>query len=257
MKKSILIASTAILTLILTGCPNNSLLQNNLNSSNQHIGKPLIFKTNTSTFINRLHTKSNKMERNSYINEYILKSDIQCRNYLQNSDLKPIQSSNQQNLYINIFDTISTIFGLQYISNTAKLMLSGDQKNKIENQEEYKKALSPEIKQGVEINRERYAKKILNRVEQSIKEYTIKDVHRDILLYDKQCDERYGLIEINRALKAMQQNLYNQNSVKKKIDIEAVKKSVEVVTKKVKEKEKKKEEEKRVIEKDNNRSINS
>ncbi len=255
MNKGISTISIALLTLLLTGgCPNNgSLLQNNLNSQTEYNSRALIFRTNSSSFINEFNEKSSRVQRNSYINEYLLKSDIQCRNYLNSTKNIAKNSPTQQNLYINMFDTISTLFGIQYISNTAKLMLSGNQKDTEKNQEEYQKALSPEIQRGVEITRERYAKKILNREKESIKEYPINAVKRDLSIYDKQCNETYGLIEINRALKAMQQNLYQQPQDRRKtINIKAVKDSVTAVTKKVEAKEKAKTKEKKVIKEDIN-----
>ncbi|SFV71623.1 hypothetical protein MNB_SV-13-1337 [hydrothermal vent metagenome] len=228
------------------------MLANNLNNSSSK-AKALVFKTNTNTFINELNNQSDINHRNNYIREFLLKSDIQCRDYLSTSKQEPQKESNQeQNLYMNIFDTISTVFGIQYISNTAKLMLSGDKQSRTQNQEEYKKALSPEIQRGVEINRERYAKKMLQKSKLPIKDYSISKVQKDILIYDKQCNEAYGLIEINRALKAMQQNVNRPTQNQKTINIESVKKKVENVTKKVQKKEVEKKKEQKVIKKENN-----
>ena len=250
MKKGILLLSG--ITLLFTACVNNPMLPSHLNSAGSP-QKALIFKTNTNTFISELNAKTDKSNRNSYITEFLLKSDIQCRDYLTAPQQQPQQESNQQqNLYMNIFDTVSTVFGIQYISNTAKMMLSGDQQSRTQNQEEYKKALSPEIQRGVEINRERYAKKIVQKTKLPIKEYSVAEVQKDMLLYDKQCNEAYGLIEINRALKAMQQNMNRSIESKKTINIEAVKKKVENVTKKVQKKEVEKKKEKEVIQKENN-----
>jgi hypothetical protein len=243
MNKGQLLLEKTIILILFTGCVNNPMLPSHLNNSSEQ--KALIFKTNPATFISELNIKTDKIGRNSYITEFILKSDIQCRSYLAIPVSKPKTDVSQNQLYMNIFDTVSTVFGLGYITNTAKSMLSGDGSNNLENQEEYKKALSPEIKRGVEINRERYAKKIKSKEKLSIKEYPITQLRKDMLIYDKQCNEAYGLIEINRALKAMQQNLNRpQIHTKSTINLEAVKQSVTETTKKVQAKEKEKEKEK-------------
>jgi len=233
MNKGILFFTKAVALLIFTGCANNPLLTTNLNQ--QSTESSLIFKTNPSTFITDLNTKTTQKGRNEYINEFILKSDMQCRSYLNASKVKAKATDLTQNqLYMNIFDTVSMVFGLSYVTNTAKAMLSGDMNSNLQNQQEYKKALSPEIQQGVEINRERYAKKIKRKTPLSINDYSIPQLQKDLSVYDKQCNEAYGLIEINRALKAMQQNL-NQHQQRQKvtINVEAVKNSVTQATKKV------------------------
>jgi len=238
MKRKIII-SGAIGVFILTGCVQNPLLPSHLNGLKTG-QKPLIFKTNQSTFINELNNKTTQISRNSYMDEFVLKSDIQCQKYLNNPDVTTKTSDTKNNLYMNIFDTVSTVFGIKYITDTAKGMLSGgEEQNRLENQQAYKNAFSPEIKRGVEINRVRYAKKLQKKQAQSLKEYPIIDVQKDILLYDKQCNEEYGLIEINRALKAMQQNI-NQPSVdnKPKINIQSIKNKVTKVTKEVEKREK-------------------
>jgi len=243
MNRGKLVLAKTITLIFLTGCVNNPMLPNYLNTPSGQ--KALIFKTNPKTFINELNSKTDKVGRNSYITEFILKSDIQCRDYLSTPVSKPKEDISQNQLYMNIFDTVSSVFGLGYITNTAKTMLSGNSSTNLENQEEYKKALSPEIQRGVEINRERYVKKIKSKERLSIKEYPISQLQKDMLTYDKQCNEAYGLIEINRALKAMQQNLNRpQTPTRSAINVEAVKNSVTETTKKVQAKEKEKEKEK-------------
>lgn len=256
MKKKVLLSGVIIVS-IFTGCVQNPLLPNHLNATGGE-QKALIFKTNQATFINELNSKTTKTGRNSYIDEFILKSDIQCRKYLATPIVKSTPTNAKNTLYMNIFDTVSTVFGIKYITDTAKVMLSGEEQNRLDNQKAYQNAFSPEIKRGVEINRARYAKKLQNKQSKSLKEYSIKDVQQDILLYDKQCNEEYGLIEINRALKAMQQNI-NQPKVdnKPKINIEAIKNKVTKVTKEVKKKEEIKKEkiikkEEKKINKENN-----
>jgi len=237
MKKGQLFVTKTIALALLTGCVDNPMLPSHLNTPTGK-QKALVFKTNQSTFITELNNKTDKIGRNSYINEFILKSDIQCRDYLTTPITKPKQADLTQNqLYMNIFDTVSTVFGLGYITNTAKTMLSGNSSNNLENQKAYQKALSPEIQRGVEINRERYAHQIKNKEKLSIKEYPISSLYKDMLIYDKQCNEAYGLIEINRALKAMQQNI-NRPPAQSAINLEAVKNSVTQTTKKVQAKEK-------------------
>lgn len=215
--------------LLLSGCVSNPLIPSNL--SDNHKKKALTFKTNTTSFISELKN------RNSYMDEFILKSDMQCENYLNTPQVQATTEAENSSLYMNIFDTVSTLFGMKLITDTAKVMVSGEE-DKIENQNSYKRALSPEIFRGVEINRERYAKKMKNKQKVSEKEYSLEAFQKDMLTYDKQCAEEYGLIEINRALKAMQHNIQHPAvaSTKAPISIEAVKNSVKAVTQEVKAK---------------------
>ncbi|HIP27165.1 MAG TPA: hypothetical protein EYG80_05870, partial [Flavobacteriaceae bacterium] len=80
MKKLIQLSSIATV-LLLTGCvsalPN--MLGSNLEQNNQ---KAVTFKTNQVHFMHSLKNNSNLDERNNYLDEFILKSDIQCQNYL-------------------------------------------------------------------------------------------------------------------------------------------------------------------------------
>jgi hypothetical protein len=236
MRKKIIV-SGVIVVFIVTGCVQNPLLPSHLNNAGGE-QKALIFKTNQSTFINELNSKTTKNIRNSYMNEFILKSDIQCQKYLATPIVKSTPTNAKNTLYMNIFDTVSTVFGIKYITDTAKVMLSGEQQSSLDNQQAYKNAFSPEIQRGVEINRVRYAKKLQRKQPKSLKEYPIIELQQEMLIYDKQCNEEYGLIEINRALKAMQQNI-NRPPVdnKPKINVEAIKNKVAKVTKEVKKKE--------------------
>jgi len=257
MKKGILIVSKAIILTMLTGCVSNPMLPNYLNAGQGVEGKSLTFKTNTNRFITSLNNKSTKESRNRYIDEFILQSDMQCKSYLTASQNKPKVSSLSKNeLYMNIFDTVSSVFGIKYITDTAKNMLSGNSDAQLENQKAYEQALSPEIYRGVEINRERYVQKIKQKQKLPIKKYASVEFKQDMLTYDKQCNEDYGLIEINRALKAMQNHINQPHqSMKPSINIKAVKEKVEKVTKKVQAKEKKVQEKKKQESKENNNSI--
>ena len=251
MEKGISILSKTIVMLLLTGCVSNSMLSNNLEASNNQ--KALIFKTNSTLFINELENNTTQEKRNRYMDEFLLKSDVQCQQYLSSSQQKPQVDGTKNELYMNIFDTVSAVFGIKYITDTAKSMLTGNGDAQIENQKAYEVALSPEIKRGVEINRNRYAKEMKEKEQFSINKYTSKQLKKDILIYDKQCNEAYGLIEINRALKAMQNNLNRPKMAKTTINIEAVKNSVAKVTQKVQKKEKEK---KKIVRQDDINAIN-
>ena len=237
MKKSLLLTTT--IAIIFTGCIPSTLQQSNLNISDEP--KALRFNTNESTFITRLQPNISKNERNEFIDEFILKSDVQCRQYLDNPQENKKKSKNEDELYMNIAHTVSTVLGLGYITQTAEtIFLDNDESNK-ENQKAYENALSPEIKKGVEIVRERYAKKIKKKKKLSIKKYNSNQLKEDMNIYDKQCDKEYGLIEINRALKEMQNQMRNPTYAKPKptpkINLEAVKNKVKAVSKEIKKKE--------------------
>ena len=229
--------------LLMTGCigetPNP--FSSSLNSNTSQ--KNLIFKTNEQSFMNSLkHTKSIE-ERNDYMDEFLLKSDMQCANFL-NRPLRKIPTNQNDSLYMNIFDTASSVFGMKYITDTAKAVFLSENGESIEEKEAYANALSPEIRKGVEIGRTRYAKKMSNKKKLPLSEYTALDLKRDTLIYDKQCNDTYGLIEINRALKEMQLQLNRRAIVKAptpmSIDPQAIKDKVTEVTKEVKEKEEQK-----------------
>ncbi len=250
MKRKIILTTMATAGLLLSGCVSNPLIPSNLSNNNNQ--KALTFKTNTTSFINELKN------RNSYMDEFILKSDMQCENYLNTPQVQATTEAENSSLYMNIFDTVSSLFGMKLITDTAKVMVSREE-DKIENQNSYKQALSPEIFRGVEINRERYAKKMKEKQKLSEKEYSLEAFQKDMLTYDKQCAEEYGLIEINKALKAMQQNIHQPAlaSTKAPISIEAVKNSVKAVTEEVKAKketEKKQEIEKTEVKNDTNQT---
>jgi len=236
--KSLLLLTTAI---VLTGCVSTGLQLNGLNNLDE--SKSLRFSTNESKFINRLDSKSTKESRNQYIDEFILKSDVQCQQYLHNPKIDKKTDDAQSTLYMNIAHTVSSLMGLGYITQTAEAIFLNDDTSNKEAQEAYENALSPEIIRGVEIVRERYAFKIKKKKNYPISKYNSNQVTKDISLYDQQCDKEYGLIEINRALKEMQEQMRNptysaKTAPTKKINIESVKKKVKDVSKEVKEKKK-------------------
>jgi len=206
----------------------------------------LSFHTNEHDFLHSLKQKSSMKMRNAYMDEFLLKSDIQCNHYLN----QPISNENQENdhmdsLYMGIADTISTLFGVRYITETAKsVFLNNDMSNAKEEKKAYANALSPEIQKGVEIGRARFAKKMLEKKSFSLNKYTINNLKKDTLTYDKQCNLEYGLIEINRALKTMQKQLNRPSVVSTPnptIDVKIIKKKVTQATKEIQEKEKQKE----------------
>ena len=233
--------STTVIALIFSGCLPSTSPQNNLNLSNQ--GQLLRFTTDKSTFLIPLKPNISKNRRNEFIDEFILKSDVQCQQYLNTPEKNNNKSRNEDALYMNIAQTVSTVLGLGYITQTAQaIFLDSDESNK-ESQQAYKNALSPEIKKGVEIVRERYATKIKKKKTFPIKKYDSNHLKTDMNIYDKQCNREYGLIEINRALKEMQRQMRTPTYTKPapkhvpKINLEAVKKKVKAVSEKVKKKD--------------------
>ncbi len=241
MKRSLLL--TTAISIIFTGCISPSFQQSNLNLNLSNDTKALRFSTNESTFLTRLNPNISKERRNEFIDEFILKSDVQCQQYLNNPKKDEKKSKNEDELYLNIAQTVSTVLGLGYITQTAQAIFLNDKDDESskEGQKAYENALSPEIKKGVEIVRERYAKKIKNKKILSIKKYNPTQLKEDMNIYDKQCNMEYGLIEINRALKEMQSQMRMRKPMYKKpkarINLESIKEKVKNVSKKVKLKE--------------------
>ena len=242
MKTSTTLLSTFAM-LILTGCIQSSIdIGSNYNSASS-TKKELLFSTNKYNFMTSLKKASTKEERNSYIDEFILKSDIQCVNFL-NQPLKKVNNTNENDsLYMSIVDTIGTLFGLSYITDTAKaVFLDGNNKESIEEKIAYTNALSPEIRKGVEIARARFAKEMKKKKTLPLDKYSINNLKEDTLKYDKQCNLEYGLIEINRALKEMQSQMNTRVVTKEPtttptIDPQVIKDKVAQATKEVKEKQ--------------------
>lgn len=189
------------------------------------------FHTNTSMFIAAIDKDSpTKEDRNAMIDEFIMKSNLQCQHYLDNPLNKSSSNPKKQGLYMDIFDGVSQAFGMKNITDGAKKLYSksnesGSNKAKIA----YENALSPEIKRGVEIARETYAQKMMLRKTRMIESYTIAMLERDMENYDKLCSYETGLIEIHKALKKAQR----QPKIKPfspKIDPTTIKNKVEAVT---------------------------
>ncbi len=162
------------------------------------------FHTDQSQFITYVHKASPTVsQRNELLDEFILKSNLQCQNYLNNPLLKSESNSKNQSLYMDVFDGVSEVFGVTKITDTAKKFYKGNEDSPSENKAKiaYQNALSPEIKRGVEISRENYAQKMMIRKNRLIESYTIPLLKRDMKNYDKLCSYESGLIEINKALK--------------------------------------------------------
>jgi len=237
--KKVTNTTAVICALLMTGCVGTTanLFETNLN--NNGMNKSLTFQTNEYSFMHTLKNINSADDRNNYLDEFLLKSDMQCANHL-NKPLKRTNNSKNDSLYMNIFDTASTLFGIKYITDTAKAVFLSNDGASIEEKEAYANALSPEIRKGVEIGRTRYAKEMNKKKPLPLKKYSAEDLKRDTLKYDKQCDDSYGLIEINRALKEMQVSV-NTRSISNEptltIDPQNIKKKVTEVTKEVKKKE--------------------
>lgn len=199
------------------------------------------FHTDRSKFIATIDAASSgKQERNDYLDEFITKSDIQCRYYLD-KPLRRSESKSKSALYMNLFDSISAVFGTKDITDSAKQLYMKNPNGPNEAKIAYEQALSSEIKRGVEIARERYAQSMLIKKNRLIESYTVDMLEKDIENYDKLCDYEYGLMEINNILKRAQTPAVLQPfSSKLKIDPAAIKHKVETVTIEAKNKEEKK-----------------
>ena len=236
--------------LSLTGCLSNN--QNSLaflDGNRQNIS--LEFQTDQSRFISGLLSSTSTLEdRESFVKEFISKSDIQCQHYLNNPNVKSEESSKKNSLYMGIFDMVSLLFGVKQITDSAKALYNNSSSSS-ENRDIYKDALTPEIIKAVEIGRARYAKKMIGKSRQSVDKYSLDDINRDTQAYDKQCNREYGLIEINRALKYAQQQMLKHRSsktIRQRVVINPIeiKKRVEDATKKAQAQEKIKEKTKEI-----------
>ena len=266
VKKYIVLASL----LTLTSCVSNLDSSSGLSPSESG-GYQSGFRTDLNRFLTPMvDATSNKEERNSFLDEFIEQSDMQCQYYLGNYQHKTQEKTTshaEQTLYMSIFDTVSLLFGVKYITDTAKEVFINStniDNNTAENQSMYKSALTPEIIRGVEIARLRYATAMKKRKNETLKSYSIAELQNDMEKYDKQCSNEYGLMEINKALRQAQNQMMRRSTEAPKIDPVEIKKKVEVATKKVREESKKKkskEQEKKSIKekqiKENNNSINS
>lgn len=235
----------------LTGCVSGLDTGNSLVSETDEYQNR--FHTNHYSFLTPvLSANSTQSDRNSFLEEFILQSDMQCQHYLRNSQhgTQKTTTSTEQTLYMSIFDTVSLLFGVKYITDTAKnVFINNTNTNTPENQSMYQNALTPEIIRGVEIARLRYANAMRARKNEKLEHYSIASLKNDMMKYDKQCSNEFGLMEINKALRQAQQQMMRTGAEKPKIDPIEIKKKVEVATKKIKEESKKKEIEKKEIEK--------
>jgi len=233
IKKILMLSSS----LLFVACVPNGQTSLNPLSLTQKNHTDMEFHTNLENFVSSpFHENIKKEERNSFIKEFIFQSNMQCQHHLRypSNKRQENQNQNEQDLYMNIFDTVSMVFGVSHITESAKRALMPNTQESSSNQQKYQNALTPEILKGVEIGRKRYANEILNKHTLSIKEYGTNKIKNDMSKYDKQCNHAYGLIEINRALMALQQNMQSPNQTSTtKIDAITVKKKVEAVTKKV------------------------
>lgn len=198
------------------------------------------FKTNTSSFLTTLDKDTpNTKNRNAFMDEFIIKSDVQCQQYL-NRPLTKTSSKNTNGLYMNIFDATSQVLGIKNITDGVKQVYSGSsEKTKKEAKTAYEKALSPEIKRGVEIAREEYARtNMYAKKYKLIESYTNEMLEHDMQNYDKLCSHETGLIEINKALRKMgkRPKKVTPFSPKLVIDPVTIKNKVDAVTKEVKAK---------------------
>lgn len=225
--------TTVIILLTFTACVPNI----PKTSLKQQQAKPLLFETSQAHFIHSLNEKSTLQERNDFIDEFILKSDIQCQNYLNNPLKKPETDESKTSLYMNLFDSVATLFGISLVTNSAKAVFLENDVESNEEKKAFATALSPEIRKGVELGRARYARTIKAKKKLDLNTYSIQDVNVDIKKYDRQCDDAYGLIEINRALKEMQTAINRPPSVTTPaINPNRIKDKVIEVTKEVEEK---------------------
>ncbi len=230
----------------LTGCVSGVNVGNSLVSGEHEYENR--FNTNQYAFLtSNLDAITTQQERNSFLEEFISQSNMQCRHYLGNPQhqAQNITSSTEQTLYMSIFDTVSMLFGVKYITDVAKgVFLSNTTTNTPENQSMYQNALGPEIIRGVEIARLRYANVMRAKKKESLERYSIEHLQGDMAKYDKQCSNEFGLMEINNALRQAQTQMMRSGIAKPKIDPIEIKKKVEVATKKVEEETHKKKIEK-------------
>lgn len=196
------------------------------------------FKTNRSYFIATLDKSSpNTKNRNAFMNEFIIKSDVQCQHYLDVPLAKP---KKEDGMYMKVYDATGTAFGVKNITDGAKTLYTGADKDK--NKEE-NSVLSPEIKRGVELAREKYARtNMYSKKYKLIESYTNEMLERDMQNYDKMCNHEVGLIEINKALKKMKKRPKKVTPFAPKIVIDpvAIRNKVEAVNKEIKSKNEKK-----------------
>lgn len=229
----------ASVALLLTACVTPDVVPDYLDNNTQTTPqKPLKFQTNQSTFLISISDAGQSVEnRNRFMDEFLLKSDMQCEHFLNSPvvDQQP-QTNEEKSLYMSMFDTMSFLFGTKYLTDVAKGAFSDNSAEAQADKEAYKNALSTEIQQGVKIARSRYAQQMIAKKGADLNAYSINDMEKDMLVYDQQCSEAYGLVEINRALRdAQHQMTQPQAQTVPAIDPTAIKAKVEAVSKQVEE----------------------
>lgn len=195
------------------------------------------FQTDQSRFIAKVDKVSpTRKQRNELIDEFILKSNLQCQHYLNDPINRAAANPKKSELYMDIFDGVSEAFGVKNITDGAKRLYKKDtdpaKKNKAKLA--YENALSPEIRRGVELARENYAQRMILRKTRLIESYTIPMLKRDMRNYDKLCNYETGLIEINKALKKAIKRAEKKRELEPfspKINLKMIKNKVESVTK--------------------------
>ena len=123
---------SSFISLFLTGCISGmpDILGSNLSQTNT---QTILFKTNQVHFMSTLKETSSIQERNEYLDEFLLKSDMQCQNYLNSPLSKPEVDKSNDSLYMGIFDTVSGLFGMSLATNAAKaVFLNDDEKSQEE-----------------------------------------------------------------------------------------------------------------------------
>lgn len=235
--KKLLRVTTISSILLFTACvpsmPNMG--TSNLDQSSQ---KAVLFKTNQVHFMQTLRDTSSQQERNLYLDEFLLKSDIQCQNYLNSPLKKPEVDKSKNSLYTNLFDSVASLFGVSLVTNTAKAVFLENNGESTKEKKAYANALSPEIRKGVELGRSRYAQGMIQKKNLDLKKYSINNLREDILKYDKQCNDAYGLIEINRALNEMKNSrtrVPTATTPRLQINPKSIKDKVEAASKEVEE----------------------
>lgn len=195
------------------------------------------FQTDQSRFIAKVDKVSpTRKQRNELIDEFIMKSNLQCQHYLNDPINRAAANPKKSELYMDIFDGVSEAFGVKNITDGAKrLYKKGDDPHKRNKAKlAYENALSPEIRRGVELARENYAQRMILRKTRLIESYTIPMLKRDMRNYDKLCNYETGLIEINKALKKAIKRAEKKRELEPfspKINLKMIKNKVESVTK--------------------------
>ncbi|MBD3794169.1 MAG: hypothetical protein IE889_08480, partial [Campylobacterales bacterium] len=110
----------ASVALLLTACVTPDVVPDYLDNNTQTTPqKPLKFQTNQSTFLISISDAGQSVEnRNRFMDEFLLKSDMQCEHFLNSPvvDQQP-QTNEEKSLYMSMFDTMSFLFGTKYLTD--------------------------------------------------------------------------------------------------------------------------------------------